>query len=282
MGGFLEISDAEKAFIVDGASKNVRSDGRQQRELRDVEIACGVIAQATGSARVRIGSTDVIVGVKAEIGAPDVETPGQGVCEFSVECSSLASPKFRGRGGNDLAAELSAAIEKSYGVGLSKGPGALAVDLESLCILPGKFCWILYVDALVLDLDGSVADAISVACRSALGNARIPGVQIQGDGDEQDFEVDEEQETRLDVGRVPLTLSVGILGPSIVVDLTGSEEEASTAVVSVSTNALGEICGVSKLRGDGIAPALLMDMIGVAKQVLQERHDKVSGFLGTM
>ena len=280
--GVVALSNAERRFIVDGAQKNVRSDGRQQRELRDVEIACGVIAQATGSARVRIGGTDVIVGVKAEIGTPDVETPGLGAVECSVECSPLASPKFRGRGGDELSAELSTVVEKSFGVGLGGGQGAAsssALDLASLCILAGKSCWVLYVDALVLDLDGSVVDAISVACRAALEDAKIPKVEIQGEGDDQDFEVDEEHVTRLDVGRVPLSLSVGLMGTSIILDLTGSEEEASTAVLSVSTNPQGDICGVSKLRGDGMAPALLMDMIGSAKKALQERHDKVSGWL---
>lgn len=105
------------------------------------------------------------------------------------------------------------------------------------------------------------------------------GLSVQGEGDDQDFEVDEEHETRLDVGRVPLSLSVGLMGTSIILDLTGSEEEASTAVLSISTNPRGDICGVSKLRGDGMAPALLMDMIGSAKKALQERHDKESGWL---
>lgn len=275
--GVVALSEAEKKFVIDGASKNVRSDGREQRELRDVEIATGVIAQATGSARVRIGSTDVIVGVKAEIGTPDVETPGHGAVEFSVECSPLASPKFRGRGGDELSAELSTAIEKSFGVGMAGE--AAALDLASLCILPGKSCWVLYVDALVLDLDGSVVDAISVACRAALEDAKIPKVEILGEGEGQDFEVDDEESTRLDVGRVPLSLSVGLLGSSIILDLTGSEEEAATAVVSVSTNVQGDICGVSKLRGGGVVPALLMDMIGVAKKAMQERHDKVGAWL---
>jgi exosome complex component RRP42 len=280
--GVISISQAEKEFIVDGASKNVRSDGREQRELRDVEISCGVIAQATGSARVRIGSTDVIVGVKAEIGTPDVETPNLGACEFSVECSPLASPKFRGRGGDELSAELSAAIEKSYGVGLAQRAEDSALDLASLCILPGKSCWILYIDALVVDLDGSIVDAISVGCRAALQDAKIPKVVVQDEDGEEDFELDEEQSTRLDVGRVPLSLSAGLLGSSIILDLNACEEAASTVVMSVSTNANGDICGVSKLMGDGIAPALLMDMIGVTKKELVQRHEKVSTFLDNL
>lgn len=279
--GLFSISDAQKAFIVDGVSKDVRCDGRQQRQTRDVEITCGVIAHAAGSSRVRVGGTDVIVAVKAEIGTPALETPELGICEFSVECSPVASPAFRGRGGDDLSAELSSALEKSYGVGLSQKLENSPIDLASLCILPGKSCWVLYIDALVLDLDGSVIDAISIGCKAALHDTKIPKVEIQKDGDEEDFEVDDdpEQATRIDMSRVPLSLSAGLIGSFIVLDLTGDEEDASTTVVSVSVNPQGQICGISKHRGEGIPVTLLMDVIGIAKKELQERHLVVTRFL---
>lgn len=279
--GLLPISDSQKAYIIESVSKDVRCDGREQRETRDVEITCGVIAQAAGSSRVRLGGTDVIVAVKAEIGTPELDAPDRGLCEFSVECSPLASPAFRGRGGDDLSAELSSAIEKAYGVGISQKTSDSPIDLASLCILPGKSCWVLYIDALVLDLDGSVVDAIAIGCRAALHDTRIPKVEIQKDGDEEDFEIDDdpEQATRVDVSKVPLSLSVGLIGSSIVLDLTGDEEEASSAVVSVSVNPQGQICGVSKHRGDGIPATLLMDMVSVANKHVQERHKIVSAFL---
>lgn len=254
------MSEGEKSFVIQSAEKDVRCDGRRQNESRNVEIKCGVIAQAAGSARVRVGGTDVIVGVKAEIGTPDVDTPELGCLEFSVECSPVASPAFRGRGGDELAAELTSTIEKAFYV----GPGSIAskspIDLSSLCILTGKSCWVLYVDALVLDLDGSIADAISLGCRAALQDAKIPKVEVQQDGDDADFEVDDDpdQATRLDVSNVPLTLTSALLGSCIVVDPTSIEEESSTSVVSISVNAYGEVCGISKHRGEGIAPALLM------------------------
>ena len=65
--GLLAISDAQKRYILESVAKDVRCDGRRQRETRDVEVTCGVIAQAAGSSRVRLGGTDVIVAVKAEI-----------------------------------------------------------------------------------------------------------------------------------------------------------------------------------------------------------------------
>lgn len=56
--------------------------------------------------------------------------------------SANATPAFEGRGGEDLANELSAALTRAY-----SAPKAL--DLKALCILPGFQCWKLYVDILV-------------------------------------------------------------------------------------------------------------------------------------
>jgi exosome complex component RRP42 len=38
--------------------------------------------------------------------------------------------------------------------------------MSSLCIVSGKTCWVLYVDALVLNMDGSVLDALSMAAKA--------------------------------------------------------------------------------------------------------------------
>lgn len=40
-----------------------------------------------------------------------------------------------------------------------------AMDLQSLCVLPGKTCWVLHIDGLVLNADGSVLDALSLATK---------------------------------------------------------------------------------------------------------------------
>lgn len=44
------------------------------------------------------------------------------------------------------------------------------MELKKLCIIPGKLCWIIYVDAMVLDSNGNLFDAISIATRAALHN----------------------------------------------------------------------------------------------------------------
>ena len=47
------------------------------------------------------------------------------------------------------------------------------LDLTSLCITTGKICWLIFVDALVLNIDGNVTDALSMATRVSLLQERF-------------------------------------------------------------------------------------------------------------
>lgn len=55
---------------------------------------------------------------------------------------------------------------------LRLAPGG-GLDLKSLCLVPGKTCWLVYVDALVLNDGGNVLDALSIAARAALALTRV-------------------------------------------------------------------------------------------------------------
>ena len=65
---------------------------------------------------------------------------------FLTFCSSSANatPEFEGKGGEDLATEISNFLSSSY-------DSSQAFDLRSLSILEGVQCWKLYVDILVSD-----------------------------------------------------------------------------------------------------------------------------------
>ena len=58
------LSEGEKAWIQEGFECNVRNDGRNCLDLRTAVVEVGLISSASGSARVRLGGNDVIVGVK--------------------------------------------------------------------------------------------------------------------------------------------------------------------------------------------------------------------------
>jgi len=59
-------------------------------------------ARASGSARLRLGGTDVMVAVKADIGSPAAETPCDGRLQCSVEISASAGTDYEGRLGDSL------------------------------------------------------------------------------------------------------------------------------------------------------------------------------------
>ena len=63
-------------------------------------------------------------------------------CNFSYCSSANATPEFEGRGGEELAVEISNMLTRAYDC-----PSCL--DLHKLCVVPGQQCWVLYVDVLV-------------------------------------------------------------------------------------------------------------------------------------
>ena len=64
----VRLSAEESAYIRQGFELGVRADGRGVFDFREVDILSDVVSQATGSARVRLGSTEVLVGVKVRRG----------------------------------------------------------------------------------------------------------------------------------------------------------------------------------------------------------------------
>jgi len=78
------ISDSESQFIIEGVNSDVRSDGRNCNDFRTIEIERDVIQTTNGSTRIRIGSTEILVGVKAELEKPELKTPSQGKSKYKV------------------------------------------------------------------------------------------------------------------------------------------------------------------------------------------------------
>ncbi|GJT73098.1 exosome complex component RRP42 [Tanacetum coccineum] len=160
------LSIGEKHFIQGGIAQDLRTDGRKRLTYRPIVVETGVIAQANGSARVKMGRTEVIASVKAELGRPTSSAPDKGKVSIYIDCSPTAAPEFERRGGEELSMELSAALRQCL-LGGKTGAGA-GINLSSLSIVDGKVCWDLYIDGLVISMDGNVLDALGAAIKLAL------------------------------------------------------------------------------------------------------------------
>ncbi|KAG5553506.1 hypothetical protein RHGRI_011397 [Rhododendron griersonianum] len=73
--GMVGLSIGEKHFIQGGIAQDLRSDGRKRLTYRPISMETGNIPQANGSARLKMGATDVIASVKAELGKPSPFQP---------------------------------------------------------------------------------------------------------------------------------------------------------------------------------------------------------------
>jgi len=254
-------SKEERAFITGGIEFDFRTDGRSYTDYRHFTIKTGVISSANGSSEVKLGKTHVMVGIKAELGEPDALAPNSGTLNFFVECTANASPNFEGKGGDEISWELSN--------GLAQVINCQTLDLKSLLIVPFKHCWALFIDVVVLECDGNLFDACSLAVKAALSNTQIPKLIISGDSDEIDIDVSDDQydTQEIDVANVPIIVTANKIGRRFIFDATIEEESCVDVKMLVAVNGLGKICQIQKYGHEGLNPELTFEMIEVAKQV---------------
>ncbi|KAI8552158.1 hypothetical protein RHMOL_Rhmol06G0243700 [Rhododendron molle] len=274
--GMVGLSIGEKHFIQGGIAQDLRSDGRKRLTYRPIFVETGNIPQANGSARVKLGATDVIASVKAELGKPSPFQPDKGKVSIYVDCSPTAAPMFEGRGGDELSAELSAGLQRCL-LGGKSGAGG-GIDLSSLSIVEGKVCWDLYIDGLVVSSDGNLLDALGAAIKAALSNTGIPKVHVaasaSSDG-QPEVDVSDEEFLQFDTSGVPVVVTLTKVGRHYIVDATSEEESQMSSAISVSINRQGRICGLTKRGGAGLDPSVILDMISVAKHVSEQLMNKL-------
>ncbi|RUP48577.1 ribosomal protein S5 domain 2-type protein [Jimgerdemannia flammicorona] len=263
------ISPSERDYITKSVQANLRADGRTRLDYRQIVLETGLISQTSGSARCRLGEgTDVLVGVKVEIGQVDIDSAGnRGKVVCNVECSPSASQQFEGRGADELNNELTQALERV----LNGAQGGL--NLEKLCIIQGQQCWVVYIDAIILDSAGNLLDAIFIATRAALFNTRVPKTIVQDLGDGQfEFELldDVESAERIEGwDHVPIGITLNKIGSRYIIDATPLEELCTEAKLVVAVNRKGHLCGLQKSADGGIEPSLLTEMVQTAKSLGQ-------------
>uniref|UniRef100_A0A2R5LJY9 Ribosomal RNA-processing protein 42 n=2 Tax=Ornithodoros turicata TaxID=34597 RepID=A0A2R5LJY9_9ACAR len=259
----IQISEAEKTFIIHGIEENFRVDGRNCLEYRYFELETGVVTSCSGSAHVRQANTDILVGVKAELDAPEPTAPKRGRIEFYVDCTANADPEFEGRGGEELGTAISTALTQAY-----RAPKCL--DLDSLCVVAGRQVWVLYVDVLILECGGSLLDAVSVAVKSALYDLRIPKVSVTYDENgvhEVEVSDDPFDVTSLDVSSAPCFVTLSKIGQQFVLDATQGEEVCSVGSLAVAVTETGKIVSLFKGGSGSLHPENIMDTIEVARDI---------------
>ena len=90
----IKTPNLTKNRIKEYLRKGKRFDGRKPEEFREISIETGVSKNAEGSARVKIGKTEVLVGVKMAVAEPYPDSPNKGNLMVTAELIPLSSPRF--------------------------------------------------------------------------------------------------------------------------------------------------------------------------------------------
>ncbi len=235
------VEEVRKLQMNEQISKGKRLDGRGLLDYRPIKIETNVIEKANGSARVFIGNSQVVAGIKVQIGTPFPDTPDKGLLIVNTELLPLSSAQAEPGPPSEDAIELSRVVDR--GVRESK-----MVDLSTLAIIPGKKVRAIFADVAVLNDDGNLIDTVSCAVVSALLTTKIPKLEVSDD----DEIIEKETMVSLTVSDIPVPTTFAKIGESMFVDPDFEEESAMDARLTLTTTKSGTICAGQKGLPSGL------------------------------
>ncbi|KAI0226826.1 Exosome complex component RRP45 [Lamellibrachia satsuma] len=156
----IPLSNCEKEFLLNGIVEKQRLDGRGTYDYRKVTITFGT---DRGCCHVQIGDTRAMAQVSCEVTTPKQTRPNEGLLYVNVELSPMAAPHFEAGRPSQQGVELSRCLERCL-------KESRCIDTESLCIMSGTKVWSIRVDVHVLNHEGNLIDACSMAAITALAH----------------------------------------------------------------------------------------------------------------
>jgi exosome complex component RRP42 len=223
-------------------------------EMRELKITKPYVTSAEGSARVQLGKTDVVVGVKVEQGSPFSDRPNLGVLISTAELTAISSPDHETGPPRPPAIELARVVDR--GIRESE-----TIDLAPLCIEEGEKVWMVFIDIHPLDYHGNLFDACQYGAMAALSKAVVPWSKID----------ESKEDVPLKTQNSPISLTAVKLGGVVMVDPSLDEDEVADARLTVVTDENGDIRAMQK----GLNGAFTIDEIKYVVGLSQELGSKV-------
>jgi exosome complex component RRP42 len=251
------VADLKRDYISKLLAKGQRVDGRRFDEMRPLTIETNFIGSAEGSARVKLGNTDVVVGVKLIAGEPFPDTPNTGVLTTNAELIPMASDTFEAGPPDQESIEVARVIDR----GIREGH---AVDMTKLCMVPGKEVWIMFVDVHVLDYDGNLFDAANIGANAAFKGTIVPAKRA---GKGEDYP--------LPVLHQPISITAVKIDGKILVDPTHDEERVADARLTAATIETGNLCAMQKGLGGAFTMEEVFKVVEISRRIGAEVRSKL-------
>jgi exosome complex component RRP42 len=265
----METSRLTAERIREYLEQGKRFDGRKPEDFRELTIESGVSNKAEGSARVRLGKTEVVVGVKMGIAAPYPDSPNKGNLMVTSELLPLSSPRYESGPPKFPAIELGRLVDRA--IRESK-----FIDFEKLCIKEGEKVWSVFIDIYSINDDGNLIDAATIGAVAALKWAKMP----KYDEEEEKLLYDEHTNKGIPLTKdIPICITAHKIGNTIIVDPTQEEEDVSEAKITIGATVEGVISSMQKGSPIELSIKEVHEMLDMSEKVRKKVFLKVEKFL---
>ena len=249
------IATLKKDYIYNLMIKGKRQDGRGFKDFRDIKLETNVISKAEGSAKVTLGDTQVLVGVKLQKGTPFPDSQDEGVIITNLELNPIASPEFEPGPPREEAIEMARVVDRGI-----RESGA--IDIKKLCITVGESVWIVFIDVHILNDDGNLIDASCLAAIAALMTTIVPNEQ-QGLG----------MNVPLAMKEIPVGVTLAKIGSKLMVDPSLDEEAVCETKLTVVSSSDGSVAGMQKMGSASFTEAEVLEAIDMACEKAAELRE---------
>lgn len=190
-----------------------------------------------------LGKTRVLGQVSCELVSPKLNRATEGILFFNLELSQMAAPAFEPGRQSDLLVKLNRLLERCL-------RNSKCIDTESLCVVAGEKVWQIRVDLHLLNHDGNIIDAASIAAIVALCHFRRPDVSVQGD-EVTLYTPEERDPVPLSIHHMPICVSFAFFqqGTYLLVDPNEREERVMDGLLVIAMNKHREICTIQSSGG---------------------------------
>ena len=256
MGSSKIIDQLKKNQIIELLKEERRVDGRALDEVRELTIDIGVIPKAEGSARARLGDTEVVAGVKIQPERPFPDTGDQGMLICTAEILPLAHPDVETGPPSPPVVELARVTDR--GIRESK-----MLDMKQLVLEKNKSVIGIFCDNAVTDHDGNLFDACSYATTAAINSCKVPKYEMK---DDSPVKIENEFNDP-PISTLPVSVTMAKIGDFIIVDPNLDEWSIMDARVTITSNSDGNIVALQKGGQDGFTQDELVKCAEISVKV---------------
>ncbi len=250
--------------VNDYLSQEKRFDGRGLLDLRKIEIEIGISKNAEGSARVKLGNTEIIAGVKLDVAEPYTDHEDEGTLITTLELHPIASKEFEHGPPRINAIEMGRLVDRGI-----RESGF--IDFKKLAIKKGEKVWGIFLDLYALNDDGNLLDAGVTAALAALLTAKLPKY------DEKKGKVVYGELTNkgLPISKIlPITFTFYKIGNKIIIDPSKEEENSADARLTLGISEYNKKLVINSMQ-KGLETSFTKEELAGIFKAAEKKHAEV-------